>query len=384
MRVEQAYTILNNITKEITGKSDLVAEDLSNIVDVGTELFNASDVDPITKTLINQVGKMVFVNRVYNVSVPSVMMDGWEFGSVLEKIHSEMPEATENEAWNLVDGQSYDPHVYHDIKVKVKFFNKKITFEIDKTITRRQLYQSFQSASQFNALVSMLFNEIDKSMTVKIDSLIMRTINSMAADTIHSEYSEGNYTEKSGVRAVNLLKLYNDMSGETLTADKCLTNMEFIKFASFTMANYIDRLKVMTSLFNVGGMARFTPKDLLTVVMLSDFKNAAGVYLQSDTFHNEYTKLPEASTVPYWQGSGLDYEFADISKINITSGSGHAVNCSGILAVMFDREALGVCNVDRRVDTAWNPKGEFTNYFYKYDASYFYDLNENFIVFFVA
>lgn len=384
MKITQAYTILNEITKEITGKTDLVAEDLSNIVDVGTELFNASDVDPITKTLVNQVGKMVFVNRVYNVSVPSVMMDGWEFGSVLEKIHSEMPEATENEAWNLVDGQSYDPHVYHDIKVKVKFFNKKITFEIDKTITRRQLYQSFQSASQFNALVSMLFNEIDKSMTVKIDSLIMRTINSMAADTIHSEYSEGNYTEKSGVRAVNLLKLYNDMSGEALTADKCLTNMEFIKFASFTMANYIDRLKVMTSLFNVGGMARFTPKDLLTVVMLSDFKNAAGVYLQSDTFHNEYTKLPEASTVPYWQGSGLDYEFADISKINITSGSGHAVNCSGILAVMFDREALGVCNVDRRVDTAWNPKGEFTNYFYKYDASYFYDLNENFIVFFVA
>lgn len=384
MEVTQAYTILNNVTKEIIGKTDLVAEDLSNIVDVGTTLFNASAVDPITKALVNQVGKMVFVNRVYKVSVPSVMMDGWEFGSVLEKIHSVMPEASENDTWNLVDGQSYDPHVYHDTKVSVKFYNNKITFEIDKTITRRQLYQSFQSANQFNALISMLFNEIDKSMTIKIDSLIMRTINSMTADTIHSEYPSAEYSTKSGVRAVNLLKLYNDMSGETLTADKCLTNMEFIKFASFTMANYIDRLKVMTSLFNVGNQPRFTPKDMLTVVMLSDFKNAAGVYLQSDTFHNEYTKLPDASTVPYWQGSGLDYDFESISKINVTSGSNNSVECSGILAVMFDREALGVCNVDRRVETSWNPKGEFTNYFYKYDASYFNDLNENFVVFFVA
>lgn len=384
MKITQAYEILNNITKEILGETAVVKEDLSNIVDIGTALFNASDVDPITKTLVNQVGRMVFVNRTYNVSVPSVMMDGWEFGSVMEKIHSEMPEATENEAWNLVDGQEYSPYTYHDIKVKVKFYNKKVTFEIDKTITRRQLYQSFQSASQFNALVSMIFNEIDKSMTVKIDSLIMRTINSMAADTIYSEYPEADYTTKSGVRAVNLLKLYNDMSGESLTADKCITNMNFIKFATYTMANYIDRMKVMTSLFNVGGMARFTPKDYLRVVMLSDFKNAAGSYLQSDTFHNEYTKLPDASTVPYWQGSGLEYTFEDISTIDLKSGSGHTVKATGILAVMFDREALGVCNIDRRVDTAWNPKAEFTNYFYKYDASYFYDLNENFVVFFVA
>lgn len=384
MTVKQLYEIVNNITEEILGETALVTEDLSNIADAGAKLFNASDVDPITKALVNQTGKMVFVNRAYNVSVPSVMMDGWEFGSVMQKISSKMPEAVENEAWNLVDGESYDPHVYHGMTVEVKFYNKKVTFEIDQTITRRQLYQSFQNASQFNALVSMIFNEIDKSMTVKIDSLIMRTINSMAGDTIHSEYADGTYNTKSGVRAVNLLKLYNDMSGESLTAEKCITNMNFIKFASYTMANYIDRMKVMTSLFNVGGQARFTPKDLLTVVMLSDFKNAAGSYLQSDTFHNEYTKLPDAATVPYWQGSGLEYDFSDISSINIKTGSGNTVNCSGILAVMFDREALGVCNMDRRVDTSWNPKGEFTNYFYKYDAQYFYDLNENFVVFFVA
>lgn len=384
MDVKQIYTILNTITGELTGKTDLVKEDLSNIVDVGTALFNASDVDPITKTLVNQVGKMVFVNRVYKVSVPTVMMDGWEFGSVLEKISSELPEAVENESWNLVDGQSYDPHVYHDLKVKVKFFNKKVTFEIDKTLTRRQLYQSFQSASQFNGLVSMIFNEIDKSMTVKINSLIMRTINNMIGETVYSEYTEGTYTAKSGVRAVNLLYLYNQKNGTELTADKAVTDLEFIKFASYTMANYIDRLKVMSKLFNVGGMDRFTPQDMLTVVMLSDFKNAAGVYLQSDTFHNEYTKLPDASTVPYWQGSGQDYSFDKISKIDITTTGKHSISLGGILAVMFDREALGVCNVDRRVDTAWNPKGEFTNYFYKYDASYFNDLNENFVVFFVA
>lgn len=385
MEVKQVYQLVNTATQEILGETAVVAEDLSNVVDIGTEIFNADAVDRYVRSLVNHIGKVVFVNRPYRGSVPSVLMDGWEFGSILEKISADLPIASENESWELVDGASYDPNIFYKPKVSAKFFNKKVTFEIDLSFTERQVKQSFSNAVQLNAFLSMLYTAVEKAMTVKIDSLVMRTINNMIAETLYSEYEDGDYAAKSGVRAVNLLKLYNTRFADAnLTAAQAITTPEFIRFASLTMANYIDRLGRLSTLFNVGGKDRFTSSDMLHVVLLSDFKNAAGAYLQSDTFHDAYTALPNAETVPYWQGSGLSYSFDEISDIHVNTASGNEVTASGILGIMFDRDALGVTNPDRRVTTNYNAKAEFWTNFYKYDAGYFNDLNENFVVFFVA
>lgn len=384
MKVEQIYSLMNSVTNEILGKSDLVAEDLSNVVDLGNELLGASDVDNYVKSLVNHIGKVIFVNRPYTGSVPSVLMDGWEFGSVLEKISADIPQASENEDWELTDGTDYSPNVFYKPSVSAKFFNKKVTFEVNMSFTEKQVKESFSSATQLNGFLSMLYNAVDKSMTVKIDSLVMRTINNMTAEVAYSEYGAEPFTSKSTVKAVNLLKLYNDKFGVTLTAETAVTNPEFIRFASMTMSLYKDRLSKISTLFNVGGKERFTPSDMLHIVMLSDFMSSANAYLQSDTFNDEYTALPNAETVPYWQASGDDYSFASVSKINVKNASGHTVEMSGILAVMFDTDALGVTNLDRRVTTNYNAKAEFFNNFYKFDAGYFNDLNENFVVFFVA
>ena len=387
MEINQIYTLMNTVTSEILGKQELVAENLSNVVDIGNEIFNANAVDAYVKSLVNHIGRVIFVNRPYVGSVPSVLMDSWEFGSVLEKIQADLPNAVENESWELTDGQSYDPNIFYKPKVSAKFFNKKVTFEVDMSFTEMQVKQSFSSVSQLNGFLSMLYNSVDKAMTIKIDSLVMRTINNMTAQTLHAEYPTADYSTKSGIRAVNLLKLYNDKFTTTLTADKAITTPEFIRFASYTMGLYVDRLSKISSLFNVGGKDRFTPKDMLHVVMLSDFQKASMAYLQSDTYHDMYTALPNAETVPYWQASGQDYSFDDVSKIhvNIESDASTAeIISSGILCVMFDRDALGVTNLNRRVTTNYNAKAEFWNNFYKFDAGYFNDLNENFVVFFVA
>ena len=387
MEINQIYSLMNTVTSEILGKQELVAENLSNVVDIGNEIFNANAVDAYVKSLVNHIGRVIFVNRPYVGSVPSVLMDSWEFGSVLEKIQADLPNAVENESWELTDGHSYDPNIFYKPKVSAKFFNKKVTFEVDMSFTEMQVKQSFSSVAQLNGFLSMLYNSVDKAMTIKIDSLVMRTINNMTAQTIHAEYPSGEYSTKSGIRAVNLLKLYNDKFGTSLTADKAITTPEFIRFASYTMGLYVDRLSKISTLFNVGGKDRFTPKDLLHVVMLSDFQKASMAYLQSDTYHDMYTALPNAETVPYWQASGQNYSFADVSDIHVNIESGEStaeVNASGILCVMFDRDALGVTNLNRRVTTNYNAKAEFWNNFYKFDAGYFNDLNENFVVFFVA
>ena len=381
MEVKQVYDIVNTTTQEVLGDSAVVAEDLSNIVDVGTAIFNGQAFDAYVRSLVNHIGKVIFVNRPYRGSAPSVLMDAWEYGSVVEKITSEMPLAVENESWELQDGASYDPHVFHKPVAEAKFFNKMTTFEIEASITELQVKQSFSSATQLNAFISMIFNEIDKAMTVRTDSLIMRTINNMILET--KKDAGANPTP----RAVNLLAEYNTQFNTSLTAADAIYTPAFIRYAAYRIALFTDRMTRMSTLFNVGGKQRFTPKDLQHIVMLSEFAAAADVYLQSDTFHDEYTKLVNAERVPFWQGSGTDYAFTSTGKIYgepASGNSGTALSVTGVLGCIFDRDALGVMNNNQRVTTQYNPKAEFTNYFYKKDARYFNDLNENFVFFYVA
>lgn len=394
MDVKQIYSLVNTVSGEVLGNKELVHEDLTGLVDLGNEVFNQKAVDNYVKSLVNHIGKVVFVNRPYSGKVPSVLMDSWEFGSVLEKISADVPDAEENDTWNLQDGKEYKQDVFHKPTVTAKFFNSKVTFEVPVSITERQVKESFSSAEQMNGFLSMIYSAVDKSMTIKMDALIMRTINNMIAETldadkkafgfVESTHETVDYSSASTVRCVNLLKLYNDKTGAKLTATAAITTPDFIRFAAYIMGLYSDRLQTISTLFNVGGKERFTPKDSLHTVLLSDFAKAAKIYLYADTYHNDNVLLPTAETVASWQATGKDYSFENTSKIDVKSASGASVSVSGVLGVMFDRDALGVTNLDKRVTTNYNAKAEFFNNYYKFDAGYFNDTNENFVVFFVA
>lgn len=394
MEVKQIFSLINSVSLEVLGKDGLVEEDLTGIVDLGNEVFNQNAVDNYVKSLVNHIGKVVFVNRPYSGKVPSVLMDAWEFGSVLEKISADVPQAEVNDTWNLKDGQVYNQDIFHKPTVSAKFFNSKVTFEVPVSITERQVKESFSSAAQLNGFLSMIYNAVEKSMTIKTDALIMRTINNMIAETLDADKAsfgsvdgaqgKVDYSSASTVRCVNLLKLYNEKTGTHITADAAITTPDFIRFAAYIMGLYSDRLQTISTLFNVGGKERFTPKDMLHTVLLSDFAAAAKTYLYADTFHNENVLLPQAETVASWQATGKNYAFADVSKIEVKSASGANVSIGGVLGVMFDRDALGVTNLDKRVTTNYNAKAEFFNNYYKFDAGYFNDTNENFVVFFIA
>ena len=387
MEVKQIYTLMNSVSNEVLGKTDLVKDDLTGIVDMGTEVFNQNAVDNYVKSLVNHIGKVIFVNRPYAGKVPSVLMDAWEFGSVLEKISADIPQATENESWSLTDGKEYKQDVFHKPVVTAKFFNSKVTFEVPVSITEKQVKESFSNAEQLNGFLSMIYSAVDKSMTIKADALIMRTINNMVAETFKADataFANADYSKASTNRCVNLLKLYNDKFGTKLTAQTAILNPDFIRFASYTIGMYADRLGSISTLFNIGGKARFTGSDMLHLVLLTDFAKGADTYLYSDTYHNEFVALGKHETVPCWQASGQSYSFNDVSTIEVKTASGTDVKVTGVIGVMFDRDALGVSNLDRRVTSNYNAKAEFFNNYFKFDAGYFNDTNENFVVFYMA
>lgn len=379
MQVKQLKEIVNSATSEVLGKTEVVNDDLTNLVDVGNEIFNTDNVDNYVKKLIDRIGQVIFVNRLYAGGVPSVLMDSWEYGSVVEKISADIPEADENDSWKLENGQTYSQDTFYQPKVSAKFFNSKVTFDVKLSFTTEQVKESFSNVNELNGFISMLETGVKNSMTVKLDGLIMRTINNMTGQILNSA---------NGLQKVNLLTEYNAVSGQTLTANKALMDKDFLKFASLTIKKYQARITKMSTLFNAGGKARFTTTDNLHTVLLSDFADSAEVYLLSDTYHNDTVSLPNHETVPYWQGSGKSYAFNDISKIDVKIDAGNKtpkqVTQTGILGVMFDTNALGVSNLNQRTTTSYNARAEFYTNYYKMDAGYFNDLNENFVVFYIA
>ena len=391
MKVKQLHELVNSVTQEVLGDSAVVNEDLTNVVDIGKEIINTDNVDNYVKKLVNHIGKVIFTSRLYAGGVPSVLIDKWEFGSILEKVSADLPTAQENKSWDLRDGENYSPDVFYQPKVSAKFFNSKVTFEVPLSFTEKQVKESFSSAEQLNGFVTMLTVAVENSLTVKIDGLIMRIINNMIAETMVNDLDankDGTLENlaNGSIKAVNLLKLFNTgkTAAQQVAKEKALNNSEFIRFATYQMSLYSERMARISKLFNAGGKEKFTPKDLQRVVLLSDFAKASEMYLLADTQNAEKVVLPSHETVPYWQGSGESYAFNDVSRISAKTASGVTVDVNGILGIIFDRDALGVANLDKRVTTNYNPKAEFYTNFYKVDVGFYNDLNENFVVFYIA
>lgn len=389
MKVTQLFELVNVTTRETLGTETVVNEDLSNIVDIGKEIINTDNVDNYVKKLVNHIGKVVFVDRLYKGGVPSVFMDSWEYGSILEKISADLPQATENETWELEHGKDYSPDVFYKPSVSAKFFNSIVTFEIPLSFTEKQVKESFSSKEQLNGFISMLKTSVENAMTIKFDNLIMRTINNMIAETLANDLDadkDGTLNYANGtLRAVNLLQGFNANRTDKLTVANAMSNADFIKYVTYQIGLVSDRMARMSTLFNVGGKERFTPKDYQRIVMLSDFLASSEIYLLADTQNADKAKLPQnIDTVPYWQGSGTAYAYDDVTRINVKTASGATVNVTGVIGCIFDKDALGVTNLDRRVTTNYNPKAEFYTNFYKFDAGFFNDLNENFVVFYIA
>ena len=375
MKVTQIKDLVNSSLKELNGTSEVLNEDLSNVVDVGTEIFDTENVDNFVKKLIDRVGSTVFNTRIYQGSAPSVLMTSWEFGSVLEKVDSELPDVEENESWQLENGKDYSPNIFYQPKVSAKFFNSKVTFDIPISFTQMQVKSAFNSASELNGFLSMLMNNVQNAMTVHLDGLIMKTINNMTANILD---------KKQGLQVVNLLDGYNKTATTKLTAENALQNADFIKYANLIINTYRDRISKMSTLFNQGQKSKFTPQANQHLIILSDLASASKVYLESDTYHDDNVKISNYDVVPYWQGSGKTYSFDDVSSIDVAIKDGKStkeVKASGILGVLFDTNAVGVTCQNQRVTTNYNPRAEFYTNFTKFDAGYYNDLNENFIVF---
>lgn len=405
MEVKQIYQMLYDWEMEVTGGAQyddetpapawIIKEDLSNIVDVGTKLLDQSSVttagekwrDNFVRSMIDRIGRMVFVDRVYTRIFPDLRRDSWEYGSIMTKSRVKRFRAKVNPSWTLTAGQVVEQFAFEPPEVMTLFYNAKDAWQIDCSFADIQLREAFTSPREMDRFLSMIRGGIERSFNEKMDLIASRTLNGVIAEKLNA-----------GKGVIDVLALYNATlaQADQITAEQARTDKGFLRYLAYTVLLTKRRMAAGSGWYQLADEAGYemqTPADRLRFALHSDFAEALRVFLESDTYHNEMVKIGSYDSVPCWQTSGsvggetdTGFDFDASSRIyaKLPSDNTQTVNRIGIIGIMWDWDACAICNENRRVTSAYNANGEYWTNFYKCETHSIIDMMENSVVFVVG
>lgn len=379
MEVKHVFNFVNDVIKQTSGLTAVEVVDAQGLVALGNEVLSSDTmVENFMGVLYDKTAKMVVSNRPYDGRVKQLMMDTFTFGAILQKIYVAPMEAKDSPQWNVEDETEYSPIYIVKPEVKQKIFSGIDTWEFDTAIPDVQIRSAFTSAEQMAVFIDAIYVSLENSMNMSLEVLA----NTVYATMIANRIIETKANSRGANTVVDLLAGYKAHTGDTaMTADKAKTSPEFYKYAGMIMKQTIMRMEQMGTTFNTEGYYRHTPREMLNVAMVADFVAGFDTYLQADTFHNEITALPNYTEVPFWQGSGTDWN--STRKINIKT-QGFTVNQDGIVAIFADIEAMGMTIDNQRQKSVYDGRHEVTAVYNKADKGYFCDPSENAVVFILA
>lgn len=390
MKVKQISGMLNDVFGEILGEG-LIAENLSNIVSAGTIITSSStfgdNFENYAGKIVDKVGKTVFADRVYRAKDLGIWRDSWEYGSVLEKIRCDVGDYEDNCEWDLTkagqSGPDYNEHIANHIEemfkfypanTQAKYFNDKVTFKTVISITRKQLKSAFDSASAMARFIGMIENRIMSKMEIAKDQLQRRALVNLIAHNIKRGADSA--------KVVDLKTAFEAAGGATIANfNAAIQNPDFLRFAAKRITMDRQFMTEPSKVYNNGAFYTHTPVEDSRLIVLADLDAGLKFNLYGDTYNEEFVKLDNYKTLPFWQGTSRTMGVDVRSSIKVVDTDADTVTQSGILGVLFDKDAVAACNEDPEVRSQYNADGNFTNYFYTYDCSYYNDFDENSIVY---
>lgn len=384
MKYSQIGEVLNDVFDELIGESELITEDLSNIVSVGKTItsnttFN-DNFENYAGKLIDRVGKVIFHEDQIDLNELPIYKDSWEYGSLLEKIRVDYPDTEEDQTFDLANYTGEHVFDFKPASYSAKFFNNSTTFRVMISLPKRQLKSAFDSASNMSRLISAIENAVKSKIDIDTVQLQYRTIANLIAEKF-----------KSGNSLVNLVDLYRSETGDTtVTSENFLYSEDALKFANKTINMYSDLIKKPSILYGDGGYTNITSKARQKLLVLTDFKASLDTYLYSGTYHEEYVKLDSFYKVPYWQAGGTDDSYENRSTIDVIPASEGTdgdtrlnIIQSNILGVLFDERACAINCEHNETEKINVPDARFMNFWFFRDAQYLNDTDENVVVFYL-
>ena len=362
----QIYSIVNDVTSQALGRTDLAVVNEQGLIALGnTVLDSNSYADDFINTLVKRIGKTIVSYRAYSNAFKSLMKDSMEWGAIVQKIKVVMPKAEEDESYGLEDGTSVDHYKISKPVAKQKLFITNTPYQFHITIQRVHLQEAFTSTNAMGSFISAIYGELQNAIEVALENLGRTCVANRIAET-------------GADRTINLRTLYNAETGETLAdANACLHSDKFLRYAVGKIKNYSKKMKSMNTLYNEEGYERHTPLNDQQLYVVSDFETQLETVVEYAAFNKEYVSLNGFEEIAFWQDLKSPY------AINVNKASDNTnVKLDNIVCILSDKEGLGMYNQEQWTQTTpMNAAGGYYNTYWHEKQLWFNDLSEQFIVF---
>lgn len=389
MKMNQIYALLNDINHQMYGQDAVTVNDLQGIISMGNTIVgDGTATDNFLGKLVDRIGKTVIRTLDLELDFPSLFMDSFEFGAILQKINVNPFDSITNAAENVGD-VGFTPTLLdiHKPQVWVRYFTDADTAKWQVTIPDTMFRTAFESETQMSSFIDAIISAMTDSMTISLNNMSRTAVNNFIAEKI-----------KGSNGVINLLTSYNTLFSQSLTPEVAMRTKEFLRYATNEIRKYMKYISQPSVLYNLGDgsgnpVVRATTRDNAHILCLTDFVAGCTAYLESDTFHNELVSLPGYTEVAYWQGNKdatYTNAFATNSSIKVTPSSEDGqdsptdVEQSGIICVIADRQAIAVGISRRHSGTFYNSIDQYTNMSYSFVEQYINDMSENGLVFVCA
>lgn len=379
----QIYSIVNEVAKQAMGSSAIAVVDNAGLIALGnTVLGSDTTKNNFINALTDRIGRTIVSFRAYNSHFPDFERDSIEWGNILQKIKIAMPEAEEDQSYNLKDGTSVDMYKINKSKVNQLLFTNETPWQTHITVHLDALEKAFVDSNAMGAFISSMFGEVQNRIELAMENLSIDCVNNYMAEIIKGKATSPN-------RVINLVTEYKDKTGVDHTTEplSALDDEDFLKYVVRRINSLSTTMEYMTTgLFNTpqgteSAYTRHTPKSEQRMMLFIDLVNSLKTNINSKAFNMEQVAIDiPFKTVPFWQSLQTP------AGINIKPASGgSAIVQSEVMGILYDREAMGTFKKKyTSLTTPINAAGKYYNVFYHMITMYFNDLTENAVVFLLA
>lgn len=375
MNTNQIYSILNDVVSQGVGADAIAAVNNQNLVSLGNAVLSSTtNTEAFLNALLQRIGRTIIRYRKYENKLRGMILDDFEYGAIVQKIRIAMPDAEEDQSFDLVDGQSVDHYEIAKPDVQQKLFVSRTPYQYKVTIQRKRLKEAFLSEDAMGRFIAGIFGEVRNAIDLGLERLARNAFNNMIAES----YGASAAAPKQNV--VNLGTLYRAINANApATAEGLMNDNDFLRFAVSTINTRIDMLQEMSVLNtpDTNALPTFTPKDRMHVYIMSGFKRRLETVVQYAAFNEMLVDIAGNETLTYLQSAQTPY------AINVERASdGTAISVDNIVGIVYDRDACGAYKWDEEVQTTpINAAGLYYNTYYHLQQLWFNDLSENFVVF---
>ena len=384
----QIYSIVNEVAKQAMGSKSITAVDNRGLVALGRTVLGSNETkNNFINALTDRIGRTIVSFRAYHSHFPDFERDAIEWGNILQKLKVGMPDAEEDQSFNLVDGSSVDQYKINKAKTNQLLFTTESPWQTHITVHLDELEKAFVDSTAMGTFISGMFGEVQNRIELAMENLSMTCVNNYIGEVYARRTLRPN-------RVINLVTEYKDKTGVDHTTEplNALDDEEFLKYVVRRINSISTTMEYMTlNTYNdettgidtnsTGVYTRHTPKSEQRMMLYIDLVNALRTNINSKAFNMEQVAIDiPFKTVPFWQS------LTTPTGINIdVASSGDQTTVSLVMGIMYDREAMGTFKKKyTSLTTPINAAGKYYNVFYHMITMYFNDLSENAVVFLLA